>query len=754
MRSHFRFAAVVTLSLLFACSTPPAKDAALRVTVVVPPSLASRCVLLRAEGASGAVKTSKPMLVGDRSLDVAVAQSDLGASVTLRATGYADDNCSLDAMPAEGAVASSVAFVPGSVVPITLTLAVGATASDGGTGDAGQADAGADAGVPDAGPVDAGTPGEDLDHDGYPVPADCDDTDPDVHPGATELCDNGKDDDCNHATDCADATCATKPCATSDRCQTGSLSCQAGVCLGTGVKSCTQSADPCRAGTGTCAVADGTCSFPPTAGATCNDTFACTLTDQCSASGTCAGTPRVCPAAPGQCFLDAGACQEPSGVCTYPVRTGSCDDGNACTTGDTCAADGGCSGTAVTCTPPLCHTWGGSCSAGGACTYLPSTGGPCGTSGGTCSNGVCTLFPYAPANFVDADLPPLDGGVNLNVTCNVTLDTGGAAPTFGTNSCGLVMPPWVVRPSGGATPDVLLLAVNSLQVSAGNTLTITGSRVPVFAVVGNATLDGTLFVGGRSTGPGPGGDVDCATGRGAVGANPSTGSTGGGGGGGGAFGGRGGPGGKGANSNTFAAGGAVLANTDPLVPLRAGCSGGTGGGGTTAAAGGGAGGALQVSVSGTLTIGSNALLNAAGRGGVGATFTHCGGGGGGSGGALLLEARTLTITAGARLVANGGSGGQGADDNTAGADGTAGTTTASGALTSNASSSKGGGGGQGGALNGLDGVTGGTGDSNTNAGGGGAGGGVGRIRLNAQALCSNAGTFSPLASKGGNSPCP
>ncbi len=37
----------------------------------------------------------------------------------------------------------------------------------------------------------------DDDHDGYPVGVDCDDKDPNVHPKATEICGNGKDDDCN-----------------------------------------------------------------------------------------------------------------------------------------------------------------------------------------------------------------------------------------------------------------------------------------------------------------------------------------------------------------------------------------------------------------------------------------------------------------------------------------------------------------------------------------------------------------------------
>jgi hypothetical protein len=51
----------------------------------------------------------------------------------------------------------------------------------------------------------------DFDGDGYGEACDCNDEDEGIYPGRVEICDNGIDDDCDGAVDCADSDCFGSP---------------------------------------------------------------------------------------------------------------------------------------------------------------------------------------------------------------------------------------------------------------------------------------------------------------------------------------------------------------------------------------------------------------------------------------------------------------------------------------------------------------------------------------------------------------
>jgi hypothetical protein len=228
-----------------------------------------------------------------------------------------------------------------------------------------------------------------------------------LNPCATTVCnDNNEctDDSCqvvgtpgDLSAQCVYTNDDTNTCNDGDACTT-SDQCTGGVCGGTAVV-CTAS-DQCH-DAGLCDSSTGVCSNPVRTGS-CSDGNACTTGETCQADGSCGGgTTTVCTALD-QCH-DAGICDTSTGVCSNPVKTGSCNDGDACTTGETCQADGSCgSGTTTVCTAlDQCHDAGicdtstgvcsnpvktGSCNDGNACT----TGETC-QENGSCSGGTTTV---------------------------------------------------------------------------------------------------------------------------------------------------------------------------------------------------------------------------------------------------------------------------------------------------------------------------------------------------------------------------
>src|SRR5262249_23847735 len=116
------------------------------------------------------------------------------------------------------------------------------------------------------------------------------------------------------------------PCNDGDAC-THTDTCQAGACVGGSPVVCTAT-DQCH-DAGTCDPATGICSNPARRdGATCNDGDACTKVDRCAA-GLCVGSDPVVCATPDQCHAE-GTCNPTTGVCSNPTRP----DGTQCNDGD------------------------------------------------------------------------------------------------------------------------------------------------------------------------------------------------------------------------------------------------------------------------------------------------------------------------------------------------------------------------------------------------------------------------------------
>ena len=429
---------------------------------------------------------------------------------------------------------------------------------------------------------------------------------------------------------CQTAITNAQPACTSGKC---SFACNAGydLCGGACVQfttpancgscggACTGSASLCAASGGTYSCVSGCPSSAPT---DCSGSCVDTTSDDnnCNGCGLACKT-SVANAQPacvssGCTFACNGGYTSCNGQClnfaTDIDNCGGC--GSPCTTG-VANATAQCSG--GNCGFACNH---GYTSCGGGCVDTSSDDNNCGGCGvvcsATCQGGSCfTPFGYAPSNFTATTYAGHVPGTGTTVNCNVTYTSPGTAgPSTWCGGTGPYVVPNVAQAGG---PNVDVLVFNSLTVASSFTVTLTGSNPVIFAVFGNASIDGTINAGTSGTKAGAGGNN--ATYCTPAPQDSQNAQWGGGGGGGRAL-----AGGKGNQGNQasggFDNGGAASGNAN-AVPLLGGCSGEIGGNvcgrtlpqcampGNACEPPGAGGGGVQISAAGTVSVAGAIVSN-------------------------------------------------------------------------------------------------------------------------------------------------
>ncbi|HEV2124031.1 MAG TPA: hypothetical protein VGW38_14795, partial [Chloroflexota bacterium] len=118
--------------------------------------------------------------------------------------------------------------------------------------------------------------------------------------------------------------------------------CQNGVCQDGPQKTCPASTDPCKVNVCNPATGDCITQNAPN-GTVCEDGNLCTTGDTCQ-NGTCqSGTAKTCPASTDPCKVNV--CVPATGLCVMQNAPNGtvCNDNNLCTTGETCQ-NGTCQG--------------------------------------------------------------------------------------------------------------------------------------------------------------------------------------------------------------------------------------------------------------------------------------------------------------------------------------------------------------------------------------------------------------------------
>lgn len=186
-------------------------------------------------------------------------------------------------------------------------------------------------------------------------------------------CADGRDEDCDNLTDCADPDCAAQRCDDHDACTTGET-CTAGGCGRGTALVCNTPPSPCQAQNGTCTA--GGCTYPPRAdgtscGAAASDRC-CTGTcinmtlngTNCGGCGLSCATGQMCqPINQSACGLEP---INTSGRCSCTV-TAPCPGGQ--TGVQTCGPDGSCKPTTPTQCAPGQSVGDGGLTCGTYCHY-------------------------------------------------------------------------------------------------------------------------------------------------------------------------------------------------------------------------------------------------------------------------------------------------------------------------------------------------------------------------------------------------
>ncbi len=240
---------------------------------------------------------------------------------------------------------------------------------------------------------------------------------------AAGACIAGKAQSCDDANLCTNDACDPKsgclhtmnsaPCDDGSVCTVNDL-CQKGSCVGTAPLTCTD-ANPCT--DDQCHPKDG-CLFVPNS-APCDDGNACTLSDQCD-SGQCKSKAMLGCNDSDPCTDDA--C-EPAAGCVHTLNTAPCDDGNACTSNDQCAAGSCVAGPAIDCADDNPCT-DDSCAPKTGCKHSPNQapcddGNAC-TVADQCESGQCKSKAMLPCN--DSD-PCTDDSCDPAAGCVHKLNT-------------------------------------------------------------------------------------------------------------------------------------------------------------------------------------------------------------------------------------------------------------------------------------------------------------------------------------------